>query len=125
MTLSPTIKVKLVFMGVVAVAALAILSVISWNAGKVVRKTTNENQVMLEQAQRISDLRVGTTEMMLAAMDSIIDADEGYVYDERLEVMDASIEALRSSQDLIESAASRIGKPELIKVLGRRIVTFS
>ncbi len=113
LTLSPTIKTKLFFMGVVAVAALAILSVISWNAGKVVRKTTNENQVMLEQAQRISDLRVSTTELMLAAMDSIIDSDEGYVYDERLEVMDASIEALRGNQDLIVSAARRIGKPEL------------
>ena len=110
---SPTIKVKLVFMGIVAVVALALLSIISWNAANVVRRATNDNQVMLEQTQQLSDLRVGTIELVLAGMDSIIDADEGYVYDERLEVMDRSIDALRNSQELIHSAALRIGKPEL------------
>jgi methyl-accepting chemotaxis protein len=111
--LSLTIKWKLVLMGIVAVVALALLSVISWNAGKVVKRATDDNQIMLEQSQQLSDLRVSTIEMVLAAMDSIIDADEGYVYDERLEVMDESIDALRDSQELIQMAATRIGQPEL------------
>jgi methyl-accepting chemotaxis protein len=111
--LSLTIKVKLVLMGVVAVLALALLSVIAWNAGIVVERATNDNHVMLEQSQQLSDLRVSTIELVLAGMDSIIDADEGYVYDERLEVMDSSIDALRNSQELIQKAADRIGKPEL------------
>ena len=110
---SPTIKYKLVLMGLVAVVALALLSVISYNAAKVVKRATNDNQIMLEQAQQISDLRISTIEMVLAAMDSILDADEGYVYDERLEVMDNSIEALRNSQELVQNAANRIGQPEL------------
>jgi methyl-accepting chemotaxis protein len=111
--LSLTIKMKLVLMGVVAVVALTLLSVISWNAGIVVKRATNDNQVMLEQSQQLSDLRVSTIELVLAGMDSIIDADEGYVYDERLEVMDSSIDALRDSQELIQKAANRIGQPEL------------
>lgn len=77
---SPTIKMKLFMMGLVAVVALALLSFISWNAGNAVVRATNENHVMLEQSQRLSDLRVSTIELVLAAMDSIIDADEGYVY---------------------------------------------
>ncbi|MCK5274276.1 MAG: methyl-accepting chemotaxis protein, partial [Alphaproteobacteria bacterium] len=112
-SLSPTIKLKLVLMGFVAVVALALLSIISWNAADVVKRATNDNQAMLEQSQQLSDLRISTMEMVLAAMDSIIDADEGYVYDERLEVMDNSIEALRNSQELVQSAANRIGQPEL------------
>lgn len=110
---SPTIKMKLFMMGLVAVVALALLSFISWNAGNAVVRATNENHVMLEQSQRLSDLRVSTIELVLAAMDSIIDADEGYVYDERLEVMDSSIDALRDSQEMIQNAADRIGQPEL------------
>ena len=110
---SPTIKMKLVGMGLVAVVALALLSIISWNASNVVNRATKDNQVMLEQSQQLSDLRISTIEMVLAAMDSILDADEGYVYDERLEVMDNSIEALRNSQKLVQSAAVRIGRPEL------------
>jgi methyl-accepting chemotaxis protein len=112
-SLSPTIKMKLVGMGLVAVVALALLSIISWNASNVVNRATKDNQVMLEQSQQLSDLRISTIEMVLAAMDSILDADEGYVYDERLEVMDNSIEALRNSQKLVQSAAVRIGRPEL------------
>jgi len=108
-----TIKVKLFSMGLVAVLAVAILTAISWNSGITVRQATRENQIMLEQAQRLSDLRVHAIELVLAAMDSIIDADEGYVYDERLEVMDSSIEMLRNSQEIIEDVAARIGKMEL------------
>ncbi len=111
--LSLTIKKKLFVMGAVAVVALASLSFISWNAGNAVVRATNENHVMLEQSQRLSDLRVSTIELVLAGMDSIIDADEGYVYDERLEVMDSSIDALRENQELIQLAANRIGRPEL------------
>ena len=110
---NPTIKFKLFLMGAVAVLAVGILSYASWSSGEIVRKATRENQVMLEQAQRLSDLRVYSIELVLAAMDSIIDADEGYVYDERLEVMDSSIEALRDSQEIIEDVAKTIGKPEL------------
>ena len=110
--LSLTIKKKLFVMGAVAVVALASLSFISWNAGNAVVRATNENHVMLEQSQRLSDLRVSTIELVLAGMDSIIDADEGYVYDERLEVMDSSIDALRENQELIQLAANRIGRPE-------------
>ena len=108
-----TIKAKLFYMGLVAVLAVVILTAISWNSGITVRQATRENQIMLEQAQRLSDLRVHAIELVLAAMDSIIDADEGYVYDERLEVMDSSIEMLRNSQEIIENVAARIGKPEL------------
>ena len=110
---NPTIKTKLFITGFVAVVAVALLAFMSWNSGKTVGRATKENQVMLDQAQRLSDLRVSTIEMVLAAMDSIIDADEGYVYDERLEVMDSSIEALRNNQELIKNAAERIGRPEL------------
>ena len=100
-----TIKVKLITMGLVAVVAVGLMAAISWDAGKVVRHKTRENQVMLEQAQQLSDLRVGSIELVLAAMDSIVDAKEGYVYDERLEIMDRSIEALRNSQELIQAVA--------------------
>ena len=46
--LSLTIKLKLVLMGFVAVVALALLSIISSNAANVVKRATNDNQVMLE-----------------------------------------------------------------------------
>ena len=61
--ISPTIKFKLVGMGVVAVVALGLLSLISWNAATAVKRATNDNQAMLEQSQQLSDLRISTIEI--------------------------------------------------------------
>jgi methyl-accepting chemotaxis protein len=108
-----TIKWKLVIMGVVAVVALAALVVISWRASLAVGKATAENQIMLQQAQTLGELRVSTLELVLAAMDSIVDSEEGYVYDERLETMDKGISVLRESQEIVDTVARRANKPEL------------
>jgi methyl-accepting chemotaxis protein len=104
---------KLVFMGLVAVAALFALVAISWRASVAVEKATGDNQVMLQQAQTLGDLRVSTLELVLAASDSIVDADEGYVYDARLERMDRGITALRENQETVDTVARRANKPQL------------
>ena len=108
-----TIKSRLLIMGLVAVLALAALVLISVRASTAVSIATDENQNMLEQARTLADLRVSTFELVLAAQDSIIDADEGYVYDDRLEAMDNGIIALRDNQDIVSVVSGRAGKPEL------------
>ncbi len=108
-----TIRLKLVFMGSVAVVALIVLVAVSWKASDAVGSATRGNQVMLQEAQTLGDLRVSTLELVLAAADSIVDADEGYVYDERLERMDRGITALRENQVIVDTVARRANKPEL------------
>jgi methyl-accepting chemotaxis protein len=100
-------------MGFVAVFALGALVWISWDASDAVKTATNDNQVMLLEAQTLGDLRVSTLELVLAAADSIVDADEGYVYDERLERMDRGITALRENQKIVDAVAGRANQPEL------------
>ncbi len=113
--MSWTIKFKLISMGVAALAVLTALASVSIFTSGAVKKASQENGVMLDQTEVLSDLRVSSTKLVLAAMNSIIDADEGYVYDERLEVMDTSIVALRDSQEVIAAVAASAGKPELAK----------
>ena len=108
-----TIRLKLVLMGVLAVLALGALVWVSWGASSAVRTATDDNQVMLQEAQTLADLRVSTLELVLAAADSIVDADEGYVYDERLERMDRGITALRENQMIVDAVARRTNRPEL------------
>ncbi len=108
-----TIRRKLVFMGAVAVVALFALVLVAWDASNAVRRVTQSNQLMLQEAQTLGDLRVSTLELVLAAADSIVDADEGYVYDERLEKMDRGITALRENQNIVDSVARRANKPQL------------
>ncbi|UCH75105.1 MAG: HAMP domain-containing protein [Rhodospirillales bacterium] len=108
-----TIRRKLVFMGSVAVLALGALVVVAWNASTAVRAVTEANRKMLQEAQTLGNLRVSTLELVLAASDSIVDADEGYVYDERLEKMDRGIAALRESQKIVDTVAKRANRPGL------------
>ena len=112
MTFNFTIKARLVAMGGGALVALGILVFISWSASNVVRHETGEARSMISEVGVLSDLRVSSVELVLAAMDSIIDAGDGYVYDERLEAMDAGINALRESMPLIKRVAERHNKPE-------------
>jgi methyl-accepting chemotaxis protein len=113
--MSWTIKLKLVSMGVAALAVLTVLVGISYFTNNTVKQASRKNAVMLRQTEVLSDLRVSSIKLVLAAQDSIIDADEGYVYDERLEVMDASITALRDAQEVIDAVATGAGRPELVK----------
>jgi methyl-accepting chemotaxis protein len=108
-----TIRRRLVFMGAVAVVALVALVGVAWKASTAVRTATQANREMLQEAQTLGDLRVSTLELILAAADSIVDADEGYVYDERLEKMDRGISALRENQKLVDAVARRANKANL------------
>ncbi len=108
-----TIRRKLVFMGTVAVVVLFALIFVAWDASTAVKRVTNANQLMLQEAQTLGDLRVSTLELVLAAADSIVDADEGYVYEERLEKMDRGISELRDNQHIVDAVAERANKPEL------------
>jgi len=108
-----TIRRKLVFMGTVAVVALVALVGVAWETSRAVRTATQANRQMLQEAQTLADLRVSTLELILAASDSIVDADEGYVYDERLEKMDRGISALRENQRVVDVVARRANKSKL------------
>ena len=115
MTFTWTIKRKLILMGIFAVVALAALVTITSNSSRQVVKATAASQELLKEAQSLADLRVSAVQMVLAAMDSIIDAADGYVYEERLQVMDESVNALRASQKIVETVARRAGRPEIVK----------
>jgi len=108
-----TIRRKLVIMGTVAVVALIALVGVAWETSTAVKTATQANREMLQEAQTLADLRVSTLELILAASDSIVDADEGYVYDERLEKMDRGISALRENQKVVDHVARRANRPNL------------
>jgi len=108
-----TIRHRLVIMGTLAVVALFALVGVAWETSSAVQTATQLNRDMLQEAQTLADLRVSTLELILAASDSIVDADEGYVYDERLEKMDRGISALRENQKVVDEVARRANRSSL------------
>ena len=63
----------------------------------------------------VNELRIANLDMVLAAMDTIVDKDEGHVVPERVDVMSKSIAALKEKQKTIEMLAGVVGKKELVQ----------
>jgi methyl-accepting chemotaxis protein len=65
----------------------------------------------------ISNMRLANVEMVLAAMDSIVDKAEGKFLPERREVIEASIATIRKGQVSGNEAAALLGRPELMATM--------
>ena len=100
-----TIKQKLIAIGVVAVASLVLMAGISFYSEQQVAGASAENEVRAEQIRNVNAMRRATLEIMLAAMDSLVDKEEGTILPERREVVQQNVAFLRERvQQLIEDA---------------------
>jgi len=66
----------------------------------------------------VNELRFANLDMVLAAMDTIVDKDEGHVVPERVEVMKKAVTLLRDNQGTIEMLAGLVGKKDLVQSYG-------
>ena len=100
-----TIKQKLIAIGVVAVASLAVMAGISFYSESQVADASAENEVRAEQIRNVNAMRRATLEIMLAAMDSLVDKEEGTILPERRETVKQNVSFLRERvQQLIADA---------------------
>ncbi|OFX07341.1 MAG: hypothetical protein A2516_01755 [Alphaproteobacteria bacterium RIFOXYD12_FULL_60_8] len=89
--MSWTIKAKLTFIGVVAVVSLALVSGIGLYSGSVVGASSQQAEDRNTQIIVIMEMRAQALDILLAAMDSIVDKDTGVITPERMKtVEDAS-----------------------------------
>ena len=86
-----TIKQKLVGIGAVSVISLAILTGISFFLGFQVKDASALNEQRNAQINNVAGMQLATYEIMLAAMDSIIDKDEGTITPDRKVVIEENI----------------------------------
>jgi len=100
-----TIKQKLLGIGIVSILSLFILAGISFYSEAQIETATEEDMIRQEQLDNVNAMRRSTLEIMLAAMDSLVDKDEGKILPERRETMQSGIDFLRERvSHLIEDA---------------------
>ena len=66
-----------------------------------------------EQIEIINAMRFETKNAILAAMDTIVDRDEGKVQPERLEIVARAFAMLDANRDVLAEIGTLVGKPEL------------
>ena len=100
-----TIKQKLIAVGAISVAALILVAGIGIGSEAQVESATEENELRQVQLANVNEMRRETLEIMLAAMDSLVDKDEGTILPERRETIEKNIGMLRENvKTLIEAA---------------------
>jgi methyl-accepting chemotaxis protein len=113
MTLS--IKGRMVIMALAALVGAAVPFAIQYTTSAEVERAIKESEVLRVDIEVLAELELKNTELVLAAMDSIIDRDEGEIQPERLALMDEVIAAMRENYPLIDRVAVQVGMAEQVR----------
>lgn len=110
---SMTIKARLVFLGVIAALGFASLVTVGWYSGSQTIISVQQAEKLRNDIGVINEMRLANIEMVLAAMDTIIDKAEGQVMPERREIIEASIELIRNNTPALVTMSEFLGRKDL------------
>lgn len=114
-----TIKLKMTIMGAGIVAALLLMSLTTYISYVRVEDSVAEMSLRTDQLELVSNMRQRQTELILNAMDAIIDKSEGKVSEERLKEIDDNSKYLNDNiSNLVKSADTQEEKAS-VKVIQR------
>ena len=108
-----SIKGRMIVMALAAVTGLTILGLLQVYSASVVRSATERGEELRHQIDILSNMRLQNIEMLLAAMDSIIDKAEGQVQPERQETIDAAVAYIRQHSDVVAAIGGRLPDKKL------------
>jgi len=112
-----TIKGRLVALGLIATAGFAALVGVGWYSGQKTVNAAVQAETIRGQIRTINDMRLANIELVLAAMDTIVDREEGKVLPERAEIISDAIAFIRDNGGIAADMAALLGRPELTKTL--------
>jgi methyl-accepting chemotaxis protein len=92
-----SIRTKVVLIALLSAVALTSLTTIAIVSGNRIEGSVERMDILNQKLALADDMKVANLEMLLAAMDSIIDKAEGTIQPERKEVIAASIAVMRSN----------------------------
>ncbi|MEZ5670538.1 MAG: methyl-accepting chemotaxis protein [Alphaproteobacteria bacterium] len=104
-----TIRKRMILMAVSAAAGLTMLGGIQLIAGTIVQQRAESANVLSTEIARVAEMRLANVEMVLAAMDSIIDKAEGAIQPERAEIIHNNIAFIRINYPALRSVAEAVG----------------
>jgi methyl-accepting chemotaxis protein len=115
-----TIRNKIILIGILSALALTCVQGIAFMAGARIDTSVNVSAATNEKLALAEGMKRANLELILAAMDSIIDKEEGQIQPERKQVIAASINALKEDgAKLIELEASQSGKEVMKQIVAK------
>ena len=104
------IKSKLFVMAAATAAAMIVLVWMFFNTAEKVGEADEVVEAELIHLEALVALRLEATELVLAAMDTLVDKEEGRILDERRQVIESAVAKFRSEQGRLMEAAIEAGE---------------
>lgn len=115
-----TIRNKIILIGIVSALALTSVQGIAFLVGARIDASVTTSARTNEKLTLAEDMKRANLELILAAMDSIIDKEEGQIQPERKEVIATSIKSLKEDgAKLIELEETRSGKEAMSQIVAK------
>jgi methyl-accepting chemotaxis protein len=118
---SLSVSQRLMTLGATALLGFAAVTAVTFFENMQVDTALRQQADILERVSSVNELRVTNLDMILAAMDSIVDKDDGKIAPERMAVMTDSVAKLKNQAAIVDRLARDVGKPELAKAFAADI----
>tara|TARA_Y100001934_G_scaffold279526_1_gene383607 strand:- start:674 stop:1513 length:840 start_codon:yes stop_codon:yes gene_type:complete len=112
-----TIKHKMIAIGTVAALSLAAQAGLSWYFGQSIAGKVAEAENAAQQLEYVNDMKAANLEMVLMAMDWIIDKAEGQIQPERVEIIANNARILRETGGVLLSEVGENDKATVQSIL--------
>ncbi len=119
------ISTKLTAIGLACAAGFASLVAIGWIAGDRTASTMAYVKDVSAKVAIVEDMTDSQLTLILAAMDAIVDREEGAVAPERMETIRDSIRKIRDGEPAARDVAEMLGRPELMDGFSENLTTVA
>ncbi|MDO6963484.1 methyl-accepting chemotaxis protein [Rhizobium alvei] len=110
---SLTVNQRLMTLGIASFCAFGAIIGVGWYQNSQLSAALADEKVIRDDVSNINELRVVNLDMVLAAMDSIVDKSDLKIAPERVQIMADAIATLKTGEPLVRSMASRVGKSQI------------
>jgi methyl-accepting chemotaxis protein len=110
-----SIKAKITLMGLAAGLGMAAIFVITFLSANHVDRATLAAEALRGDIEILANLQLTNMDLLLTAMDTIVDKDEGKVDPDRKQSMTGSVQFMRDNVALIERMGKQLGKQAAVK----------
>lgn len=107
-----TLKNRMIAMAAAAIASLTLIAGIQMYYGATATSLNDDARNLNDQLDQVARMRLMNIELVLAAMDTIIDKDEGVIQPERVTVIQESVTYISERYGLIAELAKTLGMSE-------------
>ena len=110
-----SVRQRLMTLGAAAVVGIGSMLAVGWHQNSRIGVAIHDSIVIKDEVEQINEMRLANANMILAAMDTIIDRSEGQIQPERVEIINAAVALLSDGSRVLTAVAKEAGVPDEAK----------